>query len=132
MGLLLAALSLVVTIPDVCANIAGVKYLDWCKEYLDLPNSGEKIAAARKERKTEEEIAKAFDDITARGIFTTSINCGAQSSMPVHPWSWARARITAPTRSSGYASRATSVELSRATGIQDPGWGVKGTAHSNA
>lgn len=71
-GLLLAALSLVVTIPDVCANIAGVKYLDWCKEYLDLPNSGEKIAAARKERKTEEEIAKAFDDITARGIFTAS------------------------------------------------------------
>lgn len=33
-GLLLAALSLVVTIPDVCANIAGVKYLDWCKENL--------------------------------------------------------------------------------------------------
>lgn len=71
-GLLLAALSLVVTIPDVCANIAGVKYLDWCKEYLDLPNSGEKIAAARKERKTEEEIAKAFDAITARGIFSAS------------------------------------------------------------
>lgn len=71
-GLLLAALSLVVTIPDVCANIAGIKYLDWCKGYLELPNSGEKIAAARKEQKTEEEISEAFDDITARGIFTAS------------------------------------------------------------
>lgn len=71
-GLLLAALSLVVTIPDVCANIAGVKYLDWCKRYLELPNSGEKIAAARKEQKTEEEISEAFDAITARGIFTAS------------------------------------------------------------
>lgn len=59
-GLPLAALSLVVTIPDVCANIAGVKYLDWCKRYLELPNSGEKIAAARKEQKTEEEISEAF------------------------------------------------------------------------
>mgnify|MGYP004487969161 FL=1 len=71
-GLLLAALSLVVTIPDVCANISEVKYLDWCEEYLKLPNSGEKMVAARKEQKTEEEISEALDAITARGIFTAS------------------------------------------------------------
>lgn len=33
-GLLLAALNLVVTIPDVCANIDGTDYRKWCKEYL--------------------------------------------------------------------------------------------------
>ena len=32
-GLLLAALTLVVTIPDVCANIDGTDYRKWCKEY---------------------------------------------------------------------------------------------------
>ena len=71
-GLLLAALSLIVTVPDVCANIAGTKYLDWCKKYLNLPNASEKIAAARKEEKTENEITEGFDAITTRGIFTAS------------------------------------------------------------
>ena len=41
-GLLLAALTLVVTIPDVCANINGTDYRKWCKEYLGLPNDGKK------------------------------------------------------------------------------------------
>lgn len=38
-GLLLAALNLVVTIPDVCAKAVGMKYTDWCVKYLDLPIS---------------------------------------------------------------------------------------------
>lgn len=50
-GLLLAALSLVVTIPDVCAKAVGMKYTDWCVKYLDLPNTGEKMNAERKDEK---------------------------------------------------------------------------------
>lgn len=71
-GLLLAALSLVVTIPDVCANIAGVKYLDWCNEYLGLPNDGRKMTSARKGEKRPDEIKEGFEAIEDRGIFTAS------------------------------------------------------------
>ena len=71
-GLLLAALSLVVTIPDVCASIVGTKYLDWCVKWLKLPSTGEKTAGARKDEKGRDEIAEGLDAIAARGVFTAS------------------------------------------------------------
>ena len=105
-GLLLAALSLVVTIPDVCAKAVGMKYIDWCVKYLDLPNTGEKMNAERKDEKSQDEISDELDGITARGAFTASdlyqLRCAV-----VHAGS------------SGYASKATSAESSRATGIPE-------------
>lgn len=71
-GLLLAALSLVVTIPDVCAKAVGMKYTDWCVKYLDLPNTGEKMNAERKDEKSQDEISDELNGITARGAFTAS------------------------------------------------------------
>ena len=59
-GLLLAALNLVVTIPDVCANIDGTDYRKWCKEYLELPNDGRKMTKARKSVKRSDEIKEGF------------------------------------------------------------------------
>lgn len=47
-GLLLAALTLVVTIPDVCASIDGTDYRKWCMEYLALPNDGREMTDERK------------------------------------------------------------------------------------
>lgn len=71
-GLLLAALTLVVTIPDVCANIDGTDYRKWCKEYLELPNDGRKMTNARKGEKRPDEIIEGFETIEDRGIFTAS------------------------------------------------------------
>lgn len=71
-GLLLAALNLVVTIPDVCAKAVGMRYIDWCVKCLELPNTGEKMAAERKDEKSQSEISEEFDVIEARGIFTAS------------------------------------------------------------
>lgn len=71
-GLLLAALNLVVTIPDVCAKAVGMRYIDWCVKYLELPNTGEKMAAERKDEKSQSEISEEFDVIEARCIFTAS------------------------------------------------------------
>ena len=71
-GLLLAALTLVVTIPDVCANIDGTDYRKWCKEYLELPNDGRKMTNARKGEKRPDEIKEGFETIEDRGIFTAS------------------------------------------------------------
>lgn len=71
-GLLLAALNLVVTIPDVCANIDGTDYRKWCKEYLGLPDDGRKMTSARKGEKRPDEIKEGFEAIADRGIFTAS------------------------------------------------------------
>ena len=71
-GLLLAALTLVVTIPDVCANIDGTDYRKWCEEYLGLPNDGRKMTNARKGEKRPDEIKEEFETIEKRGIFTAS------------------------------------------------------------
>lgn len=71
-GLLLAALSLVVTIPDVCARAAGMQYIDWCVKYLELPNTGEKMSAERRDEKSQGEISEELYAITARGAFTAS------------------------------------------------------------
>lgn len=71
-GLLLAALTLVVTIPDVCANIDGTDYRRWCKEYLGLPNDGRKMANAREGEKRPYDIKEGFEKIEDRGIFTAS------------------------------------------------------------
>lgn len=71
-GLLLAALTLVVTIPDVCANIDGTDYLTWCKEYLGLANDGRNMTNERKSEKSSDEIKEGFETIEERGIFTAS------------------------------------------------------------
>lgn len=71
-GLLLAALTLVVTIPDVCANIDGTDYLTWCKEYLGLANDGRNMTNERKSEKSPDEIKEGFETIEERGIFTAS------------------------------------------------------------
>lgn len=71
-GLLLAALTLIVTVPDVCANIAGTDYRNWCKGYLGLPNDGVDMTEERKSEKRPDEIEKGFEAIASRGIFTAS------------------------------------------------------------
>lgn len=71
-GLLLAALTLVVTIPDVCANIDGTDYRTWCKEYLGLTNDERNMTNERKSEKLTDEIREGFETIEERGIFTAS------------------------------------------------------------
>ena len=71
-GLLLAALSLSVTIPDICARIDGTHYLDWCLRYLDLPNDGERKQEARSQTKTQKDIEEGFSVIEKSGVFTAS------------------------------------------------------------
>ena len=71
-GLLLAALSLSVTIPDVCARIGGTHYLDWCSTYLGLPNDGTKKQEARSQTKTQKDIDEGFALIEKSGVFTAS------------------------------------------------------------
>lgn len=71
-GLLLAALTLVVTIPDVCANIDGTDYRKWCMKYLGLSNDGRKMTNERKSEKRLDEIKEGFKTIESRGIFTAS------------------------------------------------------------
>lgn len=71
-GLLLAALTLIVTVPDVCANIAGMDYRNWCEEHLGLSNDGRKMTEERKSEKSPDEIKKDFEGIACRGIFTAS------------------------------------------------------------
>ena len=71
-GLLLAALTLVVTIPDVCANIDGTDYRTWCKEYLGLTSDKRDMTNERKSEKFPDEIEKGFETIEERGIFTAS------------------------------------------------------------
>lgn len=102
-GLQLAALSLVMTIPDVCAKAVGMKYIDWCVKYLDLPNTDEKMNAERKDEKSQDETSEELDGTTARGLFTVSdlyqlrcavVHAGSRSSR-------AKERITAPTKLSG-------------------------------
>ena len=69
---IVSALTLVVTIPDVCANIDGTDYLTWCKEYLGLANDGRNMTNERKSEKSPDEIKEGFETIEERGIFTAS------------------------------------------------------------
>lgn len=71
-GLLSAALNLSVTIPDVCAALAGVNYREWCERYLNLDNDGARLEFLRGRLKSQEEVDKGFETITNRGIFTAS------------------------------------------------------------
>lgn len=71
-GLLLAALELVVTIPDVCARIAGSDYRTWSGEYLGLVNDGEKRKGDRSGSKTQTDIDRGFRAMERRGVFTAS------------------------------------------------------------
>lgn len=72
-GLLLAALSLVVTIPDVCSRLlAGSDYRSWCEKYLHLPYDGKKRKRERETRKTHSDIEREMRDIADRGVFAAS------------------------------------------------------------
>ncbi len=71
-GLLLAALSLAVTIPDVCAHIAGSDYLSWCENYLHLLKDDKTKEKERAKSKTQHDIEEGFAVIEASGMFTAS------------------------------------------------------------
>ena len=60
------------TVPDVCARIAGCDYRKWCEEYLGLLNDGENRSADRKSIKTREEIDSGFESMERRGFFSAS------------------------------------------------------------
>lgn len=71
-GLVLAALTLVVTIPDVCANIAGNDYRGWCRKYLSLAEGGGKMSDEREGNRQSDEVEGGLVTIGERGIFTVS------------------------------------------------------------
>lgn len=71
-GLLIAALALVVTIPDVCAHITGSDYRKWSEVYLGLTNDGNKREEDRKKSKTNDDVKRGFDAMEERGVFTAS------------------------------------------------------------
>lgn len=71
-GLVSAALCLVLTIPDVCAHIAGSDYRKWSAEYLELIYDGNDRTEDRKETKTQIEIEKGFKTMENRGVVTAS------------------------------------------------------------
>lgn len=72
-GLLLAALSLVVTIPDVCSRLlARSDYRSWCERYLHLSNDGKKRAREREKNKISADVSREMRDIAERGVFTVS------------------------------------------------------------
>lgn len=71
-GLLLAALNLAVTIPDVCAHVGGGDYRTWCSKYMGLSYNGEPKEKERDKTKTQLEVEAGFAAIEASGVFTTS------------------------------------------------------------
>lgn len=79
-GLVLAALTLVVTVPDVCSRIDGTDYRTWAAEYLHLENDGKRMDDERNDLKSEADVERGFDEILSNGIFTASdlyqLRCG--------------------------------------------------------
>lgn len=71
-GLLLAALTLAVTIPDVCSRIAGCDYRKWSEDYLGLLNDGENRSTDRKKVKRQKDIDAGLEAMERRGLFTAS------------------------------------------------------------
>lgn len=71
-GLILAALTLVVTVPDVCSRIDGTDYRTWAAEYLHLENDGKRMDDERNDLKSEADVERGFDEILSNGIFTAS------------------------------------------------------------
>lgn len=71
-GLVLAALTLVVTVPDVCSRIDGTDYRTWAAEYLHLENDGKRMDDERNDLKSEADVERGFDEILSNGIFTAS------------------------------------------------------------
>lgn len=71
-GLLIATLTLVLTIPDVCSRIDSSDYRTWCEKYLHLANDGKKHTKEREPIKSEEDIDAGFENIINHGTFTAS------------------------------------------------------------
>lgn len=71
-GLLLAALALVVTVPDVCSRIDGTNYRAWAAKYLHLEGDGKRMDDEREVLKSEADVERGFDEILSNGIFTAS------------------------------------------------------------
>ncbi len=71
-GLFLAALGLVVTIPDVCARIEGSDYRKWSEKYLGLTNDGREMSRDRLKSKKQEDVDKGLATMEERGVFTAS------------------------------------------------------------
>lgn len=80
-GLFIACLTVLVTIPDVCASIVGPlsgaqgPSLDqrvWCVRYLGLPETPGSSPREKNLDKTGEETAAALDGLLSAGAFTSS------------------------------------------------------------
>lgn len=63
-GLLIAASTLAVMIPDVCANLAGTGYREWCEKYMELSVSSEEFA--RGDIRTQGELRDELDEVFTR------------------------------------------------------------------
>lgn len=71
-GLLLAALTLVATVPGVCSRIDGTDYRTWAAEHLHLENDDKRMVDERNDLKSEADVEHGFDEILSNGIFTAS------------------------------------------------------------
>lgn len=96
-GLVLAALTLVVTVPDVCSRIDGTDYRTWAAEYLHLENDGKRMDDERNDLKSEADVERGFERFyrTASSRPRISTSFAARSFMQVLPLSTAKALLTA-------------------------------------
>lgn len=71
-GCVLAALTLVLTIPDVCSKLDGTDYRTWSAKYLQLQRSKGSKEKERASEKTQKEVAEGFECIESERIFTAA------------------------------------------------------------
>lgn len=71
-GCIIAALTLVLTIPDVCSRLDGTEYRIWSARYLQLKRPKGSKEKERAPEKTQKEVAKGFKCIESEGIFTAA------------------------------------------------------------
>lgn len=71
-GCVIAALTLVLTIPDVCSRLDGTEYRIWSARYLQLKRPKGSKEKERAPEKTQKEVAKGFKCIESEGIFTAA------------------------------------------------------------
>ena len=71
-GCVIAALTLVLTIPDVCSRLDGTDYRTWSARYLQLKRPKGSKEKERAPEKTQKEVAEDFKCIESEGIFTAA------------------------------------------------------------
>lgn len=71
-GCVIAALTLVLTIPDVCSKMDGTDYRTWSARYLQLKRAKGSKEKERAPEKTQKEVAEGFKCIESEGIFTAA------------------------------------------------------------